>query len=690
MEDMLATARGRGRWPRRVLALGLLGGSCASGCAGAPFIDHLAGEPLASAPDFHHREVFVEGEDLWVAVDPGRYPTKVGQSYRVYVVAHKDYQQWKADPSLSDVSGGFETATLGAGGLSSNKTLAWANMSRPAATHVWHTHYDVCFDFNANGVWDENEDVLDRIGVVERPGAEESGGFTLVEDPIAAGDFPVSTHEYDLGSFSVVVPGAYSESGDPKTIQLIGRMFYPATSAGVDQPISTDFDEYPFLLIAHGRHGGAANSYQGYDYLGQHLASRGFVVASVALHQLVSGWRIHHRGVTILEHVERVVLGPTSDPVINAVRTRLDPGRVGLLGHSRGGEGVVAAQEIHSGLTSPGYSIRGVASFSPTDGSNWNDSSPSSGPYDPLLPYLMIYPSRDGDVRGVAGNTGFRIHDRGVRPRHLVNIHGANHNFFNTTWGSDGSPTITRAEQETLAKALVTPFFSNHLFDQQAYVELLSGFCDPTSVTSVGTIVQFSDQPGRWVQWTLDDGQDLPATPSKNSFGEDNSAGGLSNFTEESLRYRTVPSRNYYTHDTDGLRVAWTSSGGNLGLQTGGRNVRLYDFLSFRVGQRYRTSGHLNSGNQDFSVSLYDTHDSSSPRILVSNYATLYPVDNVGTYTKSAMQTVRIPLRAFTANGSPLDLSSLAGVKFEFDQRATGELLIDDVEFLGLDLTEPD
>ena len=54
--------------------------------------------------------------------------------------------------------------------------------------------------------------------------------------------------------------------------------------------------------------------------------------------------------------------------------------------------------------------------------------------------------------------------------------------------------------------------------------------------------------------------------------------------------------------------------------------------------------------------------------------------DNVGIYTKSIMQTVRIPLRAFTANASPLDLRRVTQVKFVFDQTSTGELIFDDVE----------
>ena len=106
------------------------------GCAGAPFIDHLAGVPLSSAPYFHHNEVFVEGQDLYSGLDPHRYASKVGENYSIYVVAHKTYSQWQADPSLTDVTGTVETSTLTAGTLSNNQTLVWVNMLLPALSHI--------------------------------------------------------------------------------------------------------------------------------------------------------------------------------------------------------------------------------------------------------------------------------------------------------------------------------------------------------------------------------------------------------------------------------------------------------------------------------------------------------------------------------------------------------------------------
>jgi hypothetical protein len=470
-------------------------------------------------------------------------------------------------------------------------------------------------------------------------------------------------------------------------------MYYPATRAGVDKPVHTGFRKYPVVLIAHGRHGGAGNSYLGYDYLGRHLASRGFICASVALNELSVGWRIHHRGVTILRHLKGLLVSPTTDSVISNVRPRMNKHWVGLLGHSRGGEGVAAAQQIFESTSPPpGYTIRAVATFSPTDGPVWSESSPQGGPYSPTVPYLMIYGTEDGDLRGYAGNTGFRTHDRVQRPRHLVAIYGGNHNYFNENWSSDGSPTISRSQQEKMAKALVTPFFSDLLLDQQAYVELLSGYAVPPSISGAGTTVLFSDQPKRLISIIVDDSQDVPPGEATNSLSKANVALGLL-FDEESLRYETVPARNYYTHDTDGLRVRWISRRGLVRFKIGRRSLIFNDFLSFRVAQRYRNTGSLNPANsaQNFTVHLRDEAGRDSPPIRVGLFVPIhYTAVRNDVYTKSILQTVRIPLRLFAANNSTLDLGRVTEIRFVFNRALRGELILDDVEFLGLDLTEPE
>ena len=670
----------------------LIIGCIISGCAGAPFLDHLAGKNLATAPSFLHKEVFFEGEDLWVGVDPNRYPSKVGQAYNIYVAEHKDYNQWKTNPNLVDITGNIENKTLVVGGLSANRTKAWSNMTLPAMVHNWHKQYDVVFDFNTNGIYDPAVDILDRIGTLEDLNAEESGGFTLIKDPVQTGDFPVGTHDYDEGNFIVNVPAAYQEGGDPLNIVRRGRMYYPATIAGSNTPVNTDLANYPLVIMAHGRSSNPS-SWQGYDYLCRHLASRGYVCVSIDLYGLVNGWRIHHRGVTILEHVNRMLFAATADPIINDVRIRMDPARVAFIGHSRGGEGVVAANTIYNGLVNPGYALKAVISYSPTDGPDWTEDNPSGGPYTPTVPYLMMYGTRDGDLSGSAGNVGYRIADRAAYPRFSVSIYGANHNYWNQVWSTDGAPFISRAQQETQGKVHILSFLEAYLNKHQAYSTIFSGYSNPNSITSIGTTIQYSYQPeGLGVHYVVDNAEDLPVNPNVNSLGLANVNTALFSYDELSLRYDAIPTRNYFIHDTNGLSASWNAPGSSLTFQVGNLAGLYYDFLSFRVGQRFRNPNNLNPVNNDqnFSVILTDTSGNSSPPVVVSNFTKIPYSEDRGAYTKSILQTVTLPLRAFTANGSNVDIRHLASIRFDFNQTGIGEILIDDVQFQGLDITEPD
>jgi hypothetical protein len=111
---------------------------------------------------------------------------------------------------------------------------------------------------------------------------------------------------------------------------------------------------------------------------------------------------------------------------------RADLGRVLLVGHSRGGEGVNrAALEATTGAVQP-WTVRGVVHLAPTAfGQN-----PAPG-----VPVVVLLPSCDGDVYDLEGqayldaarDAGGRVASDPVL-RSAVLVVGANHNFFNREW----------------------------------------------------------------------------------------------------------------------------------------------------------------------------------------------------------------------------------------------------------------
>src|SRR5262249_26114618 len=127
----------------------------------------------------------------------------------------------------------------------------------------------------------------------------------------------------------------------------------------------------------------ALPNYQGYDYLGQNLASHGYVVVSVSadgvnvlggtdmmpraelVERQLDLWRdFNATGTVTVESGDR--LGAGLAPLGTRFVGHVDLQDVGLMGHSRGGDGVAAAYKLNQRLGSP-YGIKAVLSLAPVD-----------------------------------------------------------------------------------------------------------------------------------------------------------------------------------------------------------------------------------------------------------------------------------------------------------------------------------
>jgi dienelactone hydrolase len=264
---------------------------------------------------------------------------------------------------------------------------------------------------------------------------------------------------------------------DATELPLNGLVWYPQG----DGP-------FPLVLVVHGNHFGARSSDPGYDYLGEHWASRGFITVSVdqnflnGMHTDIFG-RLGKendaRGWLLLEHL-RQWRDWNADPE-NPFYGKVDMDRLALVGHSRGGEAVGHAALFNKLSHYPddasqvfdfGFNIRAFIAIAPSDG-----QYRPAGILTPVqdINYLSIHGSHDADVRSFEGN---RLFDRlGYSDDHegfsaLVYIYGANHGQFNTVWGRKDftSPQInlinTRqlldgSEQRTIGKFFMTAFLES-------------------------------------------------------------------------------------------------------------------------------------------------------------------------------------------------------------------------------------
>ena len=357
------------------------------------------------------------------------------------------------------------------------------------------------------------------------PAPQPRRGPLLGVDPGADGRYAVRTAEYDFGDEAVDLP-ALGKRGE-----LRAQVHWPDGLPGGPRPL---------VVFLHGRHNACFGepvevpavpwpcapgerpvpSYRGYAYAARTLASHGYVVVSISANA-VNALDLNEpdggalaRAQLVLAHLDlwRGWATTGGAPFGTAFAGRVDLTNVGLMGHSRGGEGVVRAALLNLERPTP-YGITAVLPLAPTD---------FTRPTLPGVALSVVLPYCDGDVSDLQGahyvdDSRYAAADDAARS--LVLVMGANHNYFNTEWtpgvseapsgddwwwSNDQDPTCGRlggqrlsdAEQRAIGRAYLAGFFRAYVGREAALLPLFDGSNARAASAGRAVVSVTAQQPG--------------------------------------------------------------------------------------------------------------------------------------------------------------------------------------------------
>ncbi|WP_086819745.1 hypothetical protein [Allokutzneria sp. NRRL B-24872] len=542
-------------------------------------------------------------------------------------------------------------------------------------------------------------------------------------DPLTPGPHKVAEASYDLGD------EAFQPNGFPKPVELAGHVYHPEKLAD---------SAYPVVVFLHGRHVTCMSkteprpklawpcptgyepipSHRGYDYVARQLASHGYAVISLSANgingndSLDPQYGQRARGDLVLKHLDlwNEWRSKPGGPVPVTVTRSFDFTRIGLMGHSRGGEGVVNAV-AQNALREKPYKLRALLPLAATD-------------FERRIPVgitmATLQPDCDGDVSDLQGvhyyDDGRYYVNTDRATRNNVTVLGANHNYFNTNWtpssglqgaiddwhGDANSPChpskptrLTEQQQRNVGIGYIGGFFRHHLGGEKSLGPLWRGESGVPASIAPAT-VNVSYHPPAATGQRLDVNRQQDGSPTNTLAGKVAVAGakqircGGSSvdpvmgtcLSKPGMRL-TEPHRGWGFSGVIAGRTTWAATGGTITneLPAQHADVQKYKAVQFRGGVDFSDVANTAGQPQDLRVVLTDTAGKSAS-VKASDFgkALDYPLVSSGEYDvvpKLHLNQVRVPLSAFTG----VDLTKVASVALALDVNPTGALAVSDLVF---------
>ena len=550
-------------------------------------------------------------------------------------------------------------------------------------------------------------------------------------DPTGGGSFQVAESEYHLPA---------------KVDPLVDATVTTELWAEIYRPVDTSGAAHPLLVLLHGNHATCGHyvagtlgrlddnsqytttgtcpagyvvvpNHLGYSYFAERLASQGYMVVSINANRGINaaagvladrGLNLR-RGRLVLRHLMQLAQWNRSGGAPASLgfdlKGSINFSHVGLFGHSRGGEGVLAAYTMYNdgGSAWPGeigtpVHFEAMFELAPVDGQTSRTFVANN------IPWTVLLPMCDGDVSDVQG---VKVYDRTLsnlsettsHRKSVYAVWGANHDFFNTQWqtsdsqgctGTGNTPLFSTTgafsnQQQTASIYAVMSLFRAHVGGnaQAPWGELLDpAFTLPAPLAAASTFDRsFTDSTELGFVLPVDD------------FTSGSSSAGIaSTATNVTFAAQMVPN-----HDVtlSAGAVSWNTATQtkpgipsyqiNLAPVGSGYALAPYQTLEFRTALQCMTStgstyacaspNPLNGGvPTNFSIALVRPDGTLTPSVALADYATVQgPVGGYNNNLHPVLQTVRIPLSVFGSNKL-----LYRGVRVTFDRTPSGAIWLTD------------
>ena len=506
----------------------------------------------------------------------------------------------------------------------------------------------------------------------------------------------------------------------PDALPLNGRVWYP-DGAG----------PYPLALVVHGDHVMYEFSDPGYDYLGELLASRGFILVSVDANFLNTGIPEGHpedendaRGWLLLEHLRS--WEAWNETPGHPFYQKVDMNNIAVIGHSRGGEAAAVAAAFNRLPYYPddatvvfdyNYNIRSVVAIAPVF-----ETYKPRGRHLPLenVNYFVLQGSNDQQILSFMGlNQYSRITftDDDYWFKTALYIYGANHGQFNTVWITDQMRSATWLynqqavmpfeEQKRIAEVYITAFLEATLRGESGYIPLFRDYrVAPGWLPQTIYLNQFQDSTYQLVS-TYEEDINVETTTMP---GGVQSGQNLTVWREQAVEL--IASIAVGPIDTSAVYLGWNAEASEsvanytISLPDEGLALDASSTLVFSLADAHEDpTPDTNDANDaeskdesgsrvpiDLTVEVID-RSGQAAQLPLSSISYLQP-QIVTTIMKApfmnaagpspsepVFQSFEFPLAAFVEADPVFDPANLTTVRFIFDRTPAGVVVLDDLGF---------